>query len=75
MLKFASAPEIMGEQHKHIAYGPVTNAAGTLITDASLAAKLPSAPVNMGNWVAHDNNYWADNFDDLNERYIAWLAK
>ena len=65
----------MGEQHKYVSYGPVTNAAGAMITDPALAAKLPSAPQNMNNWVPHNTAFWADNFDELNERFLAWIGK
>ncbi|MTI10151.1 ABC transporter substrate-binding protein [Curvivirga aplysinae] len=74
-LKFASAAKQMGTQHTYIGYGPVTNEAGTMIVDDKLAEKLPSAPVNLGNWVPHNLDYWADNFDDLNERFLAWVSQ
>lgn len=74
-IQFASSAKYMGTQHTYIGYGPVTNEAATMIVDDKLAAKLPSAPVNMKNWVPHNNEFWADNFDDLNERFLAWVAQ
>ncbi|MDX1738797.1 MAG: extracellular solute-binding protein, partial [Alphaproteobacteria bacterium] len=74
-IAFASDPKYMGKQHEYIGYGPVTNDAGKMIVKPELAAKLPSAPVNMANWVPHNNEYWADNFDDLNERFLAWISQ
>ncbi len=74
-INYVSEAKHMGEQHKYVSYGPVTNAAGAMITDPALAAKLPSAPQNMNNWVPHNTAFWADNFDELNERFLAWIGK
>lgn len=74
-INYVSSPERMGQQHKYISYGPVTKAAAALITDPAEAAKLPSAPQNLKNWVPHNTAFWANHFDELNERFLAWIAK
>jgi len=36
---------------------------------------LPTAPDNFKTALTYDFDFWADNMDELNERFNAWLAK
>jgi putative spermidine/putrescine transport system substrate-binding protein len=36
---------------------------------------MPTAPQNMMNAAQNDFEFWADNSDEINQRFIAWLVK
>ena len=36
---------------------------------------MPTAPGNFKNALQNDFAFWADNADELNEKFSAWLAK
>jgi len=40
-----------------------------------MAPHMPTAPNNFANAIANGFEFWADNQDELNERFNAWLAK
>jgi putative spermidine/putrescine transport system substrate-binding protein len=62
------------EQTKHISYGPANKDAGAHIS-ADVLKDLPTAPQNMATVLVQDQQFWADNGDQLRERFNAWLAK
>jgi putative spermidine/putrescine transport system substrate-binding protein len=35
---------------------------------------MPTAPANSKNTLLYNIEFWADNNDDLNEKFYAWLA-
>ena len=40
-----------------------------------MAGHMPTAPDNLKNALQNNFEYWADNQDQLNEQFNAWLAK
>jgi putative spermidine/putrescine transport system substrate-binding protein len=40
-----------------------------------MANHMPTAAGNFKNALQNDFEFWADNADQLNERFNAWLAK
>lgn len=72
-IKFASAPAVLAEQTKHIAYGPLRKSALSLVP-AAVLPKLPSAPANMAVGVPSNPEWWANNADEINQRFSVWLA-
>jgi putative spermidine/putrescine transport system substrate-binding protein len=44
-------------------------------TDVQMASHMPTAPENFKNALETDNEWWADNQDEINKRYNAWMAK
>ena len=50
---------------------------GTYHSNASLemGPQMPTAPDNFATAISNDFEFWADNQDELNERFNAWLAK
>jgi len=72
-LKFSTATEQLAAQASYISYGPARKSSaplvGTYHSNASLdmGPQMPTAPAN-------DFEFWADNQDELNERFNAWLA-
>lgn len=78
---FSTATEQLAAQASWISYGPARASAvaqiGTYHSDASIkmADHMPTAPANFKNALQNDYEFWADNQEDLNERFNAWLAK
>jgi putative spermidine/putrescine transport system substrate-binding protein len=50
---------------------------GSYHSDPSLkmAPHMPTASANFANALQNDFEFWADNQDQLNERFNAWLAQ
>lgn len=79
-LKFSTATEQLAAQASWISYGPARKSSaplvGTYATDPSIdmGPQMPTAPANLANAVQNNFEFWADNSDQLNERFNAWLA-
>ena len=79
-LKFATGTQRLADQASWISYGPVRKSSVPLIstfhgTDVKMAPHMPTAPENFKNALETDNEWWADNQDEINKRYNAWMAK
>jgi len=79
-LKFATGTQRLADQASWISYGPVRKSSVPLIstfhgTDVKMAPHMPTAPENFKNALETDNEWWADNQDEVNKRYNAWMAK
>ncbi len=79
-LKFATSTKQLADQASWISYGPVRKSSVPLIstfhgTDVQMAPHMPTAPANFKNALETDNEWWADNQDEINKRYNAWMAK
>ena len=78
---FSTATEQLAAQASWISYGPARASSvariGTYHSDDSIkmAQHMPTAPGNFANALQNDFEFWADNADQLNERFNAWLAK
>ncbi len=73
-IAYASGAAPQAEQTKYIAYGPANMDAIPNVAPATLP-NLPTAPENMKTAFNVDPQFWADNGDQLKERFNAWLAK
>jgi putative spermidine/putrescine transport system substrate-binding protein len=73
-IAFASGAAPQAEQTNHIAYGPANMDAIPNVNPKTLP-NLPTAPDNMKTAFNIDPQFWADNGDQLKERFNAWLAK
>ncbi len=78
-LKFSTATEQLAKQASYISYGPARMSSAPLVgkfagKDIDMGPQMPTAPNNLTNAVQNDFNFWADNADQLNERFNAWLA-
>ena len=80
-LKFSTATEQLAAQASWISYGPARKSSGSLVgtyaTDESIdmQPQMPTNPTNLANAVQSNFEFWADNSDQLTERFNAWLAK
>lgn len=73
-LAYASDPKVMANQSKYIAYGP-THADAIPFVAPEVLPNIPTAPENMKTALPIDARFWADNNDELLERFNAWLAQ
>jgi putative spermidine/putrescine transport system substrate-binding protein len=78
-LKFATDTQRLADQAKYISYGPTRASSAPMVgKHASLgidmAPHMPTAPANSKNTLLYNYEFWADNVDDLNEKFHAWLA-
>ncbi|MCP4072021.1 MAG: extracellular solute-binding protein [Hyphomicrobiales bacterium] len=78
-LKFSTATEQLAKQASYISYGPARMSSAPLVgkfhnKDIDMGPQMPTAPNNLTNAVQNNFEFWADNADQLNERFSAWLA-
>ncbi len=79
-LRFASDTQRNADQAKFISYGPLRASAAKLVgkhadLGIDMAPHMPTAPENIKGAFFYDFLWWADNKDDMSERFEAWLAK
>ena len=80
-VSFSTATEQLAAQASWIPYGPARSSSvaimGTYHSDPSIqmADHMPTAPANFKNALQNDFEFWADNADELNERFNSWLAQ
>ena len=79
-LAFSTATEQLAGQASWISYGPTRQSSAPLVAsyatkpDLPMGPQMPTAPENFKNALQNDFEFWADNQDELNERFNAWLA-
>ena len=78
-LGFSTATEQLAAQASYISYGPARMSSAPLVgkyhnKDIDMGPQMPTAPNNLENAVQNNFEFWADNQDQLNERFNAWLA-
>jgi putative spermidine/putrescine transport system substrate-binding protein len=79
-LRFASDTQRNADQAKYISYGPLRASAAKMVgkhadLGVDMAPHMPTAPENMKGAFFYDFLWWADNKEDMTERFEAWLAK
>ncbi len=79
-LKFATDTQRLADQAKYISYGPARKSSAPLVgkhaeLGIDMAPHMPTDPANSKNIHVYDYEWWADNRDDLNAKFEAWLAK
>ncbi len=79
-LKFSTSTEQLAAQASYISYGPARASSSPLVgkfhdKDIDMGPQMPTNPANLTNAVQNNFEFWADNADQLNERFNAWLAK
>ena len=79
-LQFASATPQLANQASWISYGPVRKSSSALVGKHATAGvdmkpHMPTDPKNFKTALLNNSDFWADNQDELNERFNAWLAK
>jgi putative spermidine/putrescine transport system substrate-binding protein len=79
-LAFSTATEQLAAQASWISYGPARASSASLVgsfhdkPDLKMGPQMPTALENFGTALQNDFEFWADNQDELNERFNTWLA-
>ena len=78
-VKFATDTQRLADQAKYISYGPARASSAPLVgkhaeLGIDMAPHMPTDPENSKNTLLFNYEWWADNRDDMNERFQAWLA-
>ncbi|RNB90673.1 extracellular solute-binding protein [Brevibacillus fluminis] len=73
-IAYVSEPEPQAEYSKLIDYAP-TNAKALDLLSEDLKARLGQLKKDKENQVILDVNYWAKNFDEVNEKFNKWLLQ
>jgi putative spermidine/putrescine transport system substrate-binding protein len=78
-LAFSTDTQRLADQAKWIAYGPARKSSSPLVGKyqdgkIDMGPQMPTAPDNLKTALQNDFLFWADNQDQLNERFNAWLA-
>jgi putative spermidine/putrescine transport system substrate-binding protein len=79
-LQFATATEQLANQASWISYGPTRKSSAGMvgkhaISGVDMKPHMPTDPANFKTALLNNSDFWADNQDELNERFNAWLAK
>ena len=79
-IEFISRPEILAGIAKYISYSPTRYSANEMVsihvdTGIEMAPHMPVAGQNMRRALASDWLWWADNGDEMNERFAVWLTR
>ena len=78
-LKFGTDTQRLADQAKYISYGPARKSSAPLVgkhadLGIDMNPHMPTAPANSKHILVNNISFWADNQDDLNEKFNAWLA-
>ena len=79
-IKFATDTQRLADQAKYISYGPARASSAPLVgkhadLGIDMAPHMPTDPENAKNTFLYNYERWADNRDDLDAKFQAWLAK
>ncbi len=79
-VKFSTDTQRLADQARWISYGPARKSSIPLITTHAetgdpMMPHMPTTPEHMKTALATSVEFWADNQDELNERFTTWLAK
>ncbi|MDM5147546.1 extracellular solute-binding protein [Candidatus Persebacteraceae bacterium Df01] len=77
-LYYATDTQRLADQSKYISYGPARQSSAPLVgkhatLDIDMAPHMPTDPNNAKNTLYNNIEWWADNRDELDQRFQAWL--
>ena len=77
---FATDTQRLADQAKYISYGPARASSAPLVgkhatLGIDMAPHMPTDPNNAENTFVNNYEWWADNRDDMDAKFQAWLAK
>jgi putative spermidine/putrescine transport system substrate-binding protein len=79
-LWFATDTQRLADQAKWIAYGPARASSQPLVgkhatLGIEMAPHMPTSPANQKNFLVNNIEWWADNQDEVEAKFQAWLAQ
>ena len=77
---FATDTQRLADQAKCISYGPARKSSAPLVgkhaeLGIEMAPHMPTDPANAKNTFLYNYEWWADNRDDVDAKFQAWLAQ
>ncbi len=77
---FATDTQRLADQAKFISYGPARKSSAPLVgkhadLGIDMAPHMPTDPKNAKHTLLYNYEFWADNRDDIDAKFQAWLAK
>jgi len=77
---FATDTQRLADQAKWISYGPARKSSAPLVgkhaeLGIEMAPYMPTDPANAKNTFLYNYDWWADNRDDVDAKFQAWLAQ
>lgn len=77
---FATDTQRLADQAKYISYGPARQSSAPLVDKHAtlgieMAPHMPTDPANSQTALLYNFEFWADNRDDLDAKWNAWLAR
>ncbi|WP_198598409.1 ABC transporter substrate-binding protein [Mangrovicella endophytica] len=73
-VEYASSADNIWKLSNHIAYAPPRKSSVEKI-DKAVLGDMPTAPDNFKNALQIDAEFWADNYDSINSRFMTWLGQ
>jgi putative spermidine/putrescine transport system substrate-binding protein len=78
-LHWATDTQRLADQAKYISYGPARQSSAPLVGQHAdlgidMAPHMPTDPKNAKTTLLYNYEFWADHYDDIDERFQAWLA-
>ncbi len=78
--KYTTDTQRLADLTKFIAYGPARASSQPLVsthkeTGVEMAPHMPTNPENAKRYIVNNLDWWADNQDDAEAKFQAWLAK
>jgi hypothetical protein len=67
-------PQPMGDLASKVAYGP-TRTSALKYVDPKVLPYLPTTPEHMQTGISSNEEWWADHYEEVNERFQHWLAQ
>ncbi|MFQ8430943.1 extracellular solute-binding protein [Amaricoccus sp. W119] len=79
-LRFATDTQRLADQAAYISYGPARASSQPLVGQHAvlgieMAPHMPTNPENMKNYLVNNIEWWADNQDEVEAKFQAWLAQ
>lgn len=79
-LGFAADTQRLADQAKYISYGPARKSSAPMVsthaeTCADMKPHMPTNPDNMHTAIVKNAKWWSENYETINQRFSAWLAK
>ncbi|MEQ8666023.1 MAG: extracellular solute-binding protein [Rhodospirillales bacterium] len=77
---FATDTQRLADQAKYISYGPARKSSAPLVgkhadLGIDMAPHMPTDPNNAKTTLLYNYEFWADNRDDIDAKWQAWLAQ
>ena len=79
-LYYATDTQRLADQAKYISYGPARASSQPLVgkhadLGIDMAPHMPTNPDNQKNYLVNNIEWWADNQDEVEAKFQAWLAQ